>query len=49
MFKNFKLLPALMMLIAHTAMAQGSGDIVSVLSVSRIAINADGKEIAEPA
>ena len=49
MFKNFKILPALMVMFAQAAMAQGNADVVSTLSVNRITINAQRAEIAEPA
>lgn len=48
MFKNFKILPALMIMVAQTVVAQGSGDVVSTLSVNRITTNAQRTEIAEP-
>ena len=49
MSKKFKMLPGLVLVIAQAALAQGSGDVASTLSVKRISVNAEGKEVAEQA
>ena len=49
MSKKITMLPALLFVIAHIALAQGSGDVASTLYVKRISVNAEGKEVAEQA
>ncbi len=50
MHTNFRMLPALMMIVvSHAALAQSSAEVVSTLSVQRITNQAEGKEMAGPA
>jgi uncharacterized repeat protein (TIGR01451 family) len=49
MYKHPTIFPALMIVIAQSALAQGGAEVVSTLSVKRIASNAEGKEMAGPA
>lgn len=49
MSQKIRILPGLLLVIAHAALAQSGAQVASTLSVTRIALNAEGREVAEPA